>query len=147
MGLLEKQPTNTIGAVESSSDDGWRRPSLAVDSGACATVDAPAEIPSYAVTETAGSKAGEQLTPASGDPIPNLGGMKAPVMTREATQRLMQITAAPATKPLLSVKQLCHMGHIAVFDDDLSYIVSKHRRVQCIARGQRQLHARPVGPS
>ena len=37
----------------------------------------------------------------------------------------MQITAAPVTKPLLSVKQLCRMGRIVVFGDDLSYIVNE----------------------
>ena len=29
------------------------------------------------------------------------------------------------TKPLLSVKQLCRMGHAVVFEEDCSYIINK----------------------
>ena len=37
----------------------------------------------------------------------------------------MQATAAPVAKPLLSVKQLCRMGHVVVFEESCSYIINK----------------------
>ena len=129
LGLLESQSEKTIGAVSEKGDpnnNGWRRMSFAVDSGACATVADPSELLNYEVKETTASKAGECFTAASGDPIPNLGGMRAPIVTRESTNRLMQATAAPVTKPLLSVKQLCRMGHVVVFEESCSYIINKN---------------------
>ena len=96
---------------------------MAVDSGACATVADPDDLPNYPVVETPQSKAGEAFAAASGDPIPNLGSMKIPIVTRELTQRLMSVTAAPVLKPLMSVKQLCKTGHTVIFDDDASYII------------------------
>ena len=98
--------------------------SFAADSGACATVADPSELPNHTVTETTASNAGECFTAASGDPIPNLGGMRLPIVTRESTNRLMQVTAAPVTKPLLSVKQLCRMGHVVASEEDCSYRIN-----------------------
>ena len=51
--------------------------------------------------------------------------MSVPIITRELTQRLLSITAAPVTKPLLSVKQLNRLGHYVVFDAERSRIVNK----------------------
>ena len=88
------------------------------------TVANPEEIPNYPVSEMPQSKAGEEFVAAAGDPIPNLGGMKVPIITREATQRLMSVTAVPVLKPLMSVKQLYTSGHAVIFDEG-SYIVNK----------------------
>ena len=98
---------------------------MAVDSGACATVASPEDLPNYTVFETPQSKAGESFAAASGDAIPNMGRMKVPILTRDNTQRLMNVTAAPALKPLMSVKQMCVTRHAVIFDDDGSYIMNK----------------------
>ena len=68
----------------------------------------------------------ENFAAASGDAIPNLGGMSVPVVTREFSRRMMSITAAPVTKPLVSVKQLNSLGYMVVFDDGGSYLYSRH---------------------
>ena len=120
---MTKQSEKGLGVVSNPNE--WRRFSLAVDSGACVTVADPDTLPNYMVYETPQSKAGEEFSAASGDGIPNLGAMRIPVVTRENTQRLMNITAAPVVKPLMSVKQLCAMGHIVLFDDDGSFILNK----------------------
>ena len=103
----------------------WRWISLVVDSGACVTVMNPVELPNHEVRETPASKAGEAFTAASGDGIPNLGGMAVLAVTREYTRMLMQIIAAPVTKGLLSVKHLTKTGHYVIFDESSSYIVNK----------------------
>ena len=46
-------------------------------------------------------------------------------MTREGTQRLLAVTAAPVTKSLLAVDQLNASGHVVVFDQDNSFIFNK----------------------
>ena len=127
MALLEKSMKGDIGVISGrKGGSDWKRLSLAVDSGAFATVASPEDLPDYDIEETDASKAGETFVSASGDAIPNLGDMKVPLITREKTKRLMTITAAPVTKPLASVKQLCRTGHIVVFDDDASYVYNKH---------------------
>ena len=114
-----------IGGVKSPLENGWKSLSLAVDSGAFTTVLHPDELPNYSVTETEGSRAGEEFTAASGDSIPNLGAMQIPIVTRERTQRTLNITAAPVTKGLLAVKQLNQTGHCVVFDEGHSFILNK----------------------
>ena len=74
LSLLERQSSNDIGAVNGSEVNGRARLSLAVDSGACATVANPELLPNYRVVETEGSRKGERFTAASGDAIPNLRG-------------------------------------------------------------------------
>ena len=97
---------------------------MAVDSGACDRVADPTQLPCE-VCETAASKAGSNFASATGEPIPNMGEMKVPLMTREGTCRSMRVTAAPVTKPLASVKKICQAGHKVVFDEEGSYIVHK----------------------
>ena len=46
-------------------------------------------------------------------------------MTREGTQPLLAVTAAPVTKSLLAVDQLNASGHVVVFDWDNSFIFNK----------------------
>ena len=46
-------------------------------------------------------------------------------MTREGTQRLLAVTAAPVTKSLLEVDQLNALGHVVVFDQHNSFIFNK----------------------
>ena len=124
LNILEKSG-KSLGAFDQKISNEWRLISLAVDSGACTTVADPESVPNYLVTETAASRAGENFTGAGGEEIPNLGGMAVPIYTREGSQRLLSITAAPVTKPLLSVKQLNRTGHLVVFDGPDSCIVNK----------------------
>ena len=62
---------------------------------------------------------------ATGEPIPNLGELRIPMITREYTTRGMVFTGAPVSKPLASVKRICSAGHIVIFDDEGSYIYNK----------------------
>ena len=124
IGLLMQKPKCDLGAVD--SNNGWRQISLAVDSGACVTVASPEDIPNYPVTETEQSKAGETFAAASGDAIPNLGNMAVPIVTKEKTERLMSVTAAPVLKPSMSVQQLNKTGHTVVFDESASFLCNKN---------------------
>ena len=123
LNLLTRETKNDLSAI--TGNGGWRRFSLAVDSGACASVADPSSLDGFEVKETAESRAGEQFSAASGDAIPNLGAMVVPIWTQEETMRLMNLTAAPVVKPLLSVRQLCRRKHLVIFDEDGGYILNK----------------------
>ena len=103
----------------------WRRISIAVDSGACDNVISPDDVPEQEVVESAGSKKGENFYSATGEPIPNLGDIKLPMIMREGTARGMLMRAAPVSKPLASVKKICQAGHTVIFDDEGSFIINK----------------------
>ena len=62
---------------------------------------------------------------ATGDPIPNLGEQRLPLITREGSTRSMTLQAAPVDRPLGSVKRLCQAGHKVVFHGDGSYVFNK----------------------
>ena len=103
----------------------WRRISIAVDSGACDNVISPDDVPEQTVFESVGSKKGENFFSATGEPIPNLGDIKMPMVMCEGTTRGMLMRAAPVSKPLASVKRKSQAGHTVVFDEQGSFIVNK----------------------
>ena len=116
--LAKSQPLGpALNALDPAAQR-WRRMSMAVNSGACKTVVNPDELSNYEVFEMPSSRARAGFTGASGDAIPNLGGMQVQIMTREGAQRLLAVTAAPVRKSLLAVDQLNASGHVVVFDQD-----------------------------
>jgi hypothetical protein len=127
IGLLRKRDNEekkNLSAVDSSKK--WTRLSIAVDSGACDSVIDPGQVPSVQLVETKGSLSGEDdFQSATGEPIPNLGELRIPMLTRERTTRGMLFTGAPVAKPLASVKKMCAAGHVVIFDDDGSFIYNK----------------------
>ena len=103
----------------------WKRLSIVVDSGACENVINPESTPGYPAKETPASKAGHAFTAAIGDPIPNLGSIKLPLVTGEGSTKQLNFWAAEVTKPLASVKRICAAGHTCVFDEEGSFIFNK----------------------
>jgi hypothetical protein len=82
-------------------------------------------VKSHPIQETDASRNGLNYASATGDPIPNLGEQKLPLMTQEGSLRAMTFQAAPVDRPLGSVKRMCSSGHLVVFDDDGSYVLNK----------------------
>ena len=105
--------------------DGWQLLSMAVDSGAAETVIPHRLVSQHPIKDTHASRAGMCYSSATGEPIPNLGEQKLPLLTMENTLRGMTFQAAPVSKPLGSVKRMCASGHRVIFDDDGSYIQNK----------------------
>ena len=77
------------------------------------------------MVETKASRAGEEFSSATNEPIPNLGELKFGMLTREGSLRGMTMQGAPVSMPLGSVKRTCAQGHVVVFDDEGSFIYSK----------------------
>ena len=122
--MLSRVPDATIGNFTEGPQSQWRRVALAVDSGSCETVADPCQIPCQ-VKETDASRRGACFASATGEPIPNMGEMTMPMLTREGSYRSMKVQAAPVTKPLASVLRIVQAGHMVVFDNAGSYIVNK----------------------
>ena len=104
---------------------GWQYLALTVDSGAAETVIPHMLVGSHPINETQASRSGLNYASATGDPIPNLGEQKLPLMTQEGSLRAMTFQAAPVDRPLGSVKRMCTSGHMVVFDEEGSYVLNK----------------------
>jgi hypothetical protein len=104
---------------------GWQYLSLTVDSGAAETVIPHMMVQSHPIVETQASRSGLNYASATGDPIPNLGEQKLPLLTQEGSLRAMTFQAAPVDRPLGSVKRMCTSGHTVVFDEEGSYVLNK----------------------
>ena len=117
----ERTPINAC----SDQSRKWTKLSIAMDSGAAESVIDPRELPSIQVVETKASRAGEEFSSATNEPIPNLGELKFGMLTREGSLRGMTMQGAPVSMPLGSVKRTCAQGHVVVFDDEGSFIYSK----------------------
>ena len=103
----------------------WTCLEVAVDSGACDSVINPKSVPDITVMPTVDTVEGNDFVSASGDPIPNLGELKIPMITRERTLRGMTFQGAPVSKPLASVKKISQAGHMVIFDEEGSFIYDK----------------------
>ena len=104
---------------------GWQYLSLTVDSGAAETVIPHMLAQDHPIHETQASRSGLNYASATGDPIPNLGEQKLPLLTQEGSLRAMTFQAAPVDRPLGSVKRMCSSGHLVVFDEEGSYVLNK----------------------
>ena len=84
----------------------WQVLSLAVESRAAESVLSHMLIQDRPIRETWASKNGLNYISATGDPIPNLGEQRLPLITREGSTRSMTLQAAPVDRPLGSVKRM-----------------------------------------
>ena len=71
------------------------------------------------------SRSNKNYISATGEPIPNLGEQRLPLLTQEGSLRSMRFQACPVAKALGSVKRMCSSGHRVVFDDDGSFMLNK----------------------
>ena len=114
LGMLTRIGGETLNPC-AREGQGWKKLSLAVDSGACENViDAEEEVPNYPIMESRASKMGVTYASATGEEISNLGEVVLPMMTAEGTRRRMKLQAAEVSKPLASVKRICEAGHTVV---------------------------------
>ena len=104
--------------------DGWQLLSVAIDSGAAETVIPHWFVGQHPLRDIQASRNGKCYASATGQPIPNLGEQRLPLLTQEGTLRGMTLPAAPLSKQLGSVKRMCNSGHRVVFEEGASYILN-----------------------
>ena len=112
--FVSRRPNNAMPLRSQHGDAAkWQ---VAVDSGAAESVIPHMLIQDHPIRETEASKNGLNYISATGDPIPNLGEQRLPLIPREGSTRSMTLQAAPVDRPLGSVKRMCQAGHKVVFD-------------------------------
>ena len=89
------------------------------------------ELPEVETKESWGSKRGQSYEVANGDEIDNKGekkfvGNMVTVQGGDSGGRGITAQVCDVHGPLMSVKRMCKSGHRVVFDDEGSYVESKH---------------------
>ena len=106
---------------------------LILDSGACQHVIDAEEAPGYLVSESVGSRRGQNFVTADGSRIPNEGQlelrMEAPIGDGVKMPVTTNFQVAAVTKPLLSVGKVCEQGHTVVFSKEGAKILDPKQRV------------------
>ena len=97
---------------------------MAIDSGAAETVIPHRLVGQHPIKDTEASRNGKCYASATGQPIPNLGEQRLPLVTQEGTLRGMTFQAAPVAKALGSVKRMFSSGHRVVFEEGASYVLN-----------------------
>ena len=75
-------------------------------------------VTDHGICDIEASRSGLCYASATGQPIPNNGEQRLPLMTMEGTMRGMTFQAAPVSRPLGSVERMCISGHRVVFDEE-----------------------------
>lgn len=92
---------------------------MAVDaSDSRSVVDAAEEVPGYEVQETRPSTSGLGHASTTGEDIPYLGEVFVSMLKKENAKRSMKLQVAEVSHLLASVKRICEVGHVVVFEDD-----------------------------
>ena len=104
--------------------DGWQLLSVAIDSGAAETVIPHRLVCQHPIKDTEASRNGKCDASATGQPIPNLGEQRLPLVSQEGTLRGMTFQAAPVSKALGSVKRMCDSGSRVVFEEGASFVLN-----------------------
>ena len=91
-------------------ESGWEKIKGVMDSGASESVAHPSVCPAYEVSESVGSKAGQNYTSASGDIIPNLGQKVLDVVSDDGRETKVRYQAADVSRTLNSVSEICDAG-------------------------------------
>ena len=98
-----------------SSAEGWTKVTTDMDSGCVTSVAPPGLLPQIPITESEGSKVGQQYVVANGETVPNLGE-KIVNMTDCAGQENRHVyQIAEVTSPLTSVGDIADQGNLVVF--------------------------------
>ena len=99
----------------SSVDEGWMRVSSIMDFGAAESVAPPTTCPHVPLTESVGSRVGQDYRTAGGERLRNKGQRHIQVWTDEGCTVGMTYQVADVTKPLNPVSKMCDAGNVDTF--------------------------------
>ena len=119
--------------------DGWRKLTLAVDSGAVDHVIKKDEVPFIPIVETEASKAGMCYTAANGSDIRNYGQKRMSGVNESWEPAGITAQVADVHRNLGSVIRMMEAGNRVVFDSDWSYIENKKTKKKTTMRQEHGL--------
>lgn len=144
-----------------TTNHGWERLELTVDSGAAETICPAKEVTGIPTQPGEKFAQGVRYTCAGGKKLPNLGEKRMLMVTADSkVQHNMTMQVAEVNRALMSVSRCVDAGNRVVFDDKWSFIEDKktghrstiHRRGNLYvleswvkARGDAQAPAQPFG--
>ena len=102
----------------------WRDVDVEVtlDSGCCNHVMDTEDAPGYTVSESLGSRRGQNFVVGNGERVPNEGQMVLNLETDTSDKRKVNISStvqvAEVSRPLMSVSKVCDQGYTCVFTKD-----------------------------
>ena len=82
-----------------------------MDSGCGVSVAPPGMCPTYPITESEGSRRGQEFVSASEDTMPNLGEQKLGVVLDNGGETMIKYQIADVSRALNSITEMCDAGH------------------------------------
>ena len=92
-------------------EEGWVRVRSVMDSGCGVSVAPPGMCPTYPITESEGSRRGQEFMSASEDTMPNLGEQKLGVVFDIGGETMIKYQIADVSRALNSITEICDAGH------------------------------------
>ena len=113
---------------------GWTPLTGVMDSGASESVGPPSMCPSYPITSSPGSRAGQEYVSASEHTITNQGEQLLNVMTQDWREANVKYQIADVTRPLNAVSEICDAGgaggQYVIFGKHGGWIVNPEQNTQ-----------------
>jgi hypothetical protein len=108
---------------------------VTLDSGCCNHVLDAEDAPGYQVSESAGSRRGQNFIVGNGEKVPNEGqvrlNMEAPMVDGAAMPIQSTFQVAEISRPLMSVSKICDQGYTCVFTKDGAQVLGSDRKPVC----------------
>ena len=96
---------------------------VALGSGSVIHVCAPTDCPGYALTESPGSRQGQDFLMGDGGTIPNLRQKALNLLDESVGRELSSVfQIAAVTRPLTSVGKICDEGHEVIPPSDMAIV-------------------------
>ena len=92
-------------------EEGWVRVRSVMDSGCGVSVAPPGMCPTYLITESEGSRRGQEFMSASEDTMPNLEEQKLGVVLDSGGETMIKYQIADVSRALNSIAEICDAGH------------------------------------
>ena len=92
-------------------EEGWVQVRSVMDSGCGVSVAPPGMCPTYPITESEGSRRGQEFMSASEDTMPNLGEQKLGVVLDNGGETMIKYQIADVSRALNSITEICDAGH------------------------------------
>ena len=105
---------------------------VALDSGSVVHVCSLEDCPGYKLTESPGSRRGQEFLMGDGGTIPNLGQSQLNLSDNTVNRDIQSVfQIAAVTRPLMSVGRICDEGHSITFDAVMAVVHSKEGSELC----------------
>ena len=125
------------GDMVMAATDDWEDVDIEVtlDSGCCDHVMDAEDAPGHLVSESPGSRRGQNFIVGNGERVPNEGQVRLKLESTGPDGRVMPVHStfqvAEITRPLMSVSKICDQGFSCLFTKDGAQVMDSQQKVVC----------------